>query len=159
MGIKTTQNFTLISKLLRKMWKTCLQKSYSQNKCEKSEVLLFYTTKLQKCLANNFFWVDFFFDYFHRFEISVKFCEFWIIICQKRTKNFWGHWVHIWVYVRTSRMQIRKKWLNQLKNFFNKRFREYYLASFCWWISSSCENHCTLMRIYMPMYVLCNMPF
>jgi len=57
---RTTQNFTLISKLLRKMGKISLQKSYSQNKCEKSEVLLFYTTKSQKCLANNFFWVDFF---------------------------------------------------------------------------------------------------
>ncbi len=84
--------------------------------------LLQYTTKLQKCLANNFFWVDFFFDYFHRFEISVKFCEFWILICQKRTKKIWGHWVHIWVYVRTNRMQIRKKWLNQLKTFFSKHF-------------------------------------
>jgi hypothetical protein len=41
-------------------------------------------------------------------------------------------------------MQIRKKWLNQLKNFFNKHFNEYYLASFCWWIPSSCENHCNL---------------
>jgi hypothetical protein len=96
-------------------------------------------------LANNFFWADFFFDYFHRFEISVKFCEFWILICHKRTKKFWGHWVHIWVYVRTSRMKIRKKWLNQLKNFFTKHFWEYYLASFWWWISSSCENHCTLV--------------
>jgi hypothetical protein len=28
--------------------------------CEKSEVLLFYTTHLQKCFANNFFWIDFF---------------------------------------------------------------------------------------------------
>ncbi len=46
-----------------------------------------------------------------------------------RTK-FWGHWVHIWVDVRTSRMQISKKWINQLKNFFNKTFWEYYLASF-----------------------------
>ncbi len=46
-----------------------------------------------------------------------------------------------------NRMQIRKKWLNQLKNFFNKHFKEYYLASFCWWIPSSCENHCTLMGI------------
>ncbi len=41
-------------------------------------------------------------------------------------------------------MQIRKKWLNQLNYFFNKHFWESYLASFCWWISSSCENHCTL---------------
>ncbi len=43
-------------------------------------------------------------------------------------------------------MQIRKKWLNQLKTFFNKHFWEYYLASFCWWILSSCENHCTLIH-------------
>ncbi len=61
--------------------------------------------------------------------------------------------MHIWVYVRTSRMQIRKKWLNQLKNFFNKRFWEYYLASFCWWISSSCENHCTLMYGYFRIHI------
>ncbi len=60
MGIKTTQNFMLISKLLRIMWKICWQKSYSQKKCEKSEVLLLYSTNLQKCLANNFFLVDFF---------------------------------------------------------------------------------------------------
>ncbi len=45
-------------------------------------------------------------------------------------------------------MQIRKKWLNQMKNFFDKHFWEYYLASFCWWISSSCENHCTLVSSY-----------
>jgi hypothetical protein len=41
-------------------------------------------------------------------------------------------------------MQFRKKWLNQLKNFFNKHFKEYYLATFCYWIPSSCENHCNL---------------
>jgi hypothetical protein len=29
-------------------------------------------------------------------------------------------------------MQIRKKWLNQLKNLCSKHFKEYYLASFCW---------------------------
>jgi hypothetical protein len=45
-------------------------------------------------------------------------------------------------------MQIRKKWLNQLKNLLNKPFKEYYLASFCWWIPSRCENHCTLLSIH-----------
>jgi hypothetical protein len=54
----------------------------------------------------------------------------------------------MWVFFGNSRMQIRKKWLNQLKNFFNKHFKEYYLASFCWWIPSSCENHCTLVYTY-----------
>ena len=59
------------------------------------------------------------------------FCVFWIVICKKE----WG----------ISIMQIRKQWLNQLKNFFNKHFEEYYLASFCWWIPSSCESHCNLL--------------
>ncbi len=45
-------------------------------------------------------------------------------------------------------MQIRKKWLNQLKDFFNKHFWEYYLSSFYWWISLSCENHCNLMHTH-----------
>ncbi len=31
-----------------------------------------------------------FLDYFHRFEISIKFCEFWILICHKRTKKMLG---------------------------------------------------------------------
>jgi hypothetical protein len=33
MGIKTTQNFTLIRKLLRKMQTICYQKSYRQKNC------------------------------------------------------------------------------------------------------------------------------
>jgi hypothetical protein len=70
---------------------------------------------------------------------------------KKKKKKFWGHGVHIWVFLHiwvffgNGRMQIRKKWLNQLKNFFNKHFKEYYLASFCWWIPSSYENQCTLL--------------
>jgi hypothetical protein len=51
---------------------------------------------------------------------------------KKEIKKIWGHGVHIGVFFGKSRMQIRKKWLNQLKNFFNKPFKEYYLASFCW---------------------------
>ncbi len=54
---------------------------------------------------------------------------------------------NIRVFFGNSRMQIRKKWLNQLKNFFNKHCKQYYLASFCWWIPSSCENHCNLVLI------------
>ncbi len=58
-----------------------------------------------------------------------------------------GSWstYSIWVFFGNSRMQIRKKWLNQLKNFFSKHFKEYYLAFLCWSIPSSCENHCTLL--------------
>ena len=43
---------------------------------------------------------------------------------------------------------------NQLKNFFNKHFKEYYLASFSWWIPSSCENHCSLLyKVYTKMSI------
>jgi hypothetical protein len=38
MGIKTTQNFTLISNLLRKMRSICLQKAYRQNKCKDTTI-------------------------------------------------------------------------------------------------------------------------
>jgi hypothetical protein len=34
-----------------------------------------------------------------------------------------------------------------IEKLFNKHFWEYYLTSFCWWISSSCENHCILKNI------------
>ncbi len=55
MVIKNAQNFTLISKLLRKM-----RKSYRQKKYAKLEFVLFYTTNLQQFWAGNFFWVQFF---------------------------------------------------------------------------------------------------
>ncbi len=37
--------------------------------------------------------------------------------------------------------------LTNWKTFLTKIGKEYYLASFCWWIPSSCENHFNLMRI------------
>jgi hypothetical protein len=61
-----------------------------------------------------------------------------------------GPWSTYMSFFGNSIMQSRKKWLNQLKNFFNKHFKEYYLASFCWWIPSSCENHCNLLCTICP---------
>jgi hypothetical protein len=84
------QNFTLISKLLRKMLKICEQKVTGKKKGAKLGIFLFYTTNLQKFLANNFFWVPFFFNYVQGFEISVKFCVFWILISKKRIKKILG---------------------------------------------------------------------
>jgi hypothetical protein len=40
--------------------------------------------------------------------------------------------------------KIRKKWLIQMKRLFNIHCKEYYAATFCWWIPSSCENRCNL---------------
>jgi hypothetical protein len=63
MGIKTTQNFTLISKLLRKMRKVANKEDIGKKKYEKLGV------RLLLC---------------HGFEISVKFCAFWILVCKKK---------------------------------------------------------------------------
>ncbi len=93
MGTKTMQNFTLISKLLRKMQKLA-NKKLQAKKGAKLGIFLFNTTNLQKNFANNFSWVHFFqfffFNSFHRFEISMKFCVFWIVISKKRIKIFLG---------------------------------------------------------------------
>ncbi len=115
----------------------------SKKKCEKSDVLLLH---LQKYLANSFFWVDFL-ELFPQIWDQRKIL--WILSTHMQKKNkrkFLGSLsTYMSIYVRISRMRIRRKWLDRLKNFCNNHFWEYYLASFCWWISSSCENHCTLM--------------
>jgi len=56
------------------------------------------------------------------------------LIFQKINKIFEViEYLHTYTSVFVNRrMQIRKKWLNQLKNFVDKYFLEYYLASFCW---------------------------
>ncbi len=66
---------------------------------------------------------------------------------KKEVKKLWSLSTYtVWVLFGTNKMRIRKKWRMQLKNLFNKHFWEYYLASFCWWIPSSCENHCNLVH-------------
>jgi hypothetical protein len=59
LGIKTTQNFTLIFNL-RKNAKMSLTKKLQAKKVTKLEFSLFYITNLKKFLANNFFRVHFF---------------------------------------------------------------------------------------------------
>jgi hypothetical protein len=55
--------------------KRLLTKSYRQKKCAKLEFVLFYTTYLQKFLANPISGA-LFSNYFHGFNISIRFCEF-----------------------------------------------------------------------------------
>ncbi len=134
-----------ILRCFRNCWEKCekfANKKVTAKKSVKNQrFILFYSTNLQKCLANNFFWVDFF-QLFSQIWNQRKILRILNThMPKKNKKNIWGHWVH---------MQIRKKWLNQLKNFFYKHFWEYYLESFCWWISSSCENHCTIL--YSPSF-------
>ncbi len=59
-GYQKNAQFYADFETVEKNVKNLLTKKLQPKKCEKSEVLLFYTTNLQKCLANNFFWVDFF---------------------------------------------------------------------------------------------------
>ncbi len=71
------------------MRKICEQKSNRQKSVKKwslpSSVLL--TCKRSWRIT---FYGCTFFNYFHRFEISVKFCIFWILTCKKRSKKFLG---------------------------------------------------------------------
>jgi hypothetical protein len=79
----------LVLKLLRK-WEKIANKKLQAKKCAKLKFFLSYTSNLHRFLANSFFWVHFFVNYFHGFEISVKFCVFWILISKKRIKKFLG---------------------------------------------------------------------
>ncbi len=63
------------SRILCWFW-NCLENAKICWQVQKLEFVLFCTTSLQKFVANNFFWMHFF--QFHGFEISVKFCVFWI---------------------------------------------------------------------------------
>jgi hypothetical protein len=50
----------------------------------------------------------------------------------KKNKQNLGSWSTYMSIFGNSRMQIHKKWLNQMKNFLNKYVQEYILAYFCW---------------------------
>ncbi len=122
MSIKTMQNFTLIFKLLRKVQKIHKQKSYRQKRVQNwgfsSSILLIAKVFGKYLFLGALFsiistdlksaWNSAFFEYSYP---------------KKESKKFWGHCVHIWVLLGTSIMQIRKKWLSQLKNFLTNIFK------------------------------------
>ncbi len=121
MNIKTTQNFTLILKLFRKMRNIFQQKLIGKKRCAKLEFFLFYITT--KVFCKQLFLGALFSYYFHGFETSVTFCVFSILIFKKRNKKNLGALCIVRVSIfGTSRMQIRKNWLNQLKKCYNKHF-------------------------------------
>jgi hypothetical protein len=116
--IKTPKNFTLISKPLKKMQKISLQKSYRQKRCAKLELS---STILLTCKC---FWQITFsrytiFKLFPRIWNQRKILRFLYSYVKKEIKIFRGHGVHTWVFFGNSRMQIRKKRLDQFENFFN----------------------------------------
>ncbi len=116
MGIKTTQNFTLIWNLLRKMKKLANKKVTGnrsvQNWSLYSSILITCTSFLEITFSRYSF-----FKLFPRIWNQHKILRFLYSYVKKEIKKFWGHGVHIWVFYGNSRMQIRKIWLNQLKNF------------------------------------------
>ncbi len=132
----------------RNCWEKCEKfankKVTAKKNCEKSEVLLFYTTNLQKCLAKNLFLGGFFFDYFHRFEISDKFCEFWILICHKRTKNFLGVIEYIYEYMlELVECRFARNGLTNWKTFLTNIFENII------WHLFGCESH-QVVKITVP---------
>jgi hypothetical protein len=84
MGITTTQNFTLISKLLRKCEKSANKKVKAKTSVKN---LSFSSSILAKVFGKELFIGGLFSNYFHRFEISIKFCEFWAHLPKKNKKK------------------------------------------------------------------------
>ncbi len=89
------------------------------------EFALSSITNLLKFSANNFSMVIFsqLFQQMWNQRKILRIFEY--SYAEKQLNFFGGHWV-----LESLRMQIHKKWLNQLKNVFNKHFKEYYLATF-----------------------------
>ena len=88
LNIKTTQNLCWFQNCWEKREKIANRKVTAKTSVKNQR---FFSSILLTCKSvwqiTFCWWI--FFDYFHRFEISVKFCEFRILICQKRTKFFW----------------------------------------------------------------------
>jgi hypothetical protein len=130
MGVGTAQNFAMIWNLFRKMQKNLLTKNYRQKKCAKLEFVPFYTTT-----CTNFRQINFsrytFFNLFPRIWNRRGILRFFRYSYVKKEIIILGSWSTYMSIFGNSRMQIRKKWLNQWKDFFNRYFKEYYLASFC----------------------------
>jgi hypothetical protein len=127
MGIKTTENLTLILKLLRKMQKMCKQKVTGkrsvQNWSLSSSSVLLTCKNLWKITFSRYT----FFKLFPWLLNQRKILRFFDThILKKEIQKFWG------IFLGNSRMQIRKKWLIQMTIFFNKHFKDYYLALFGW---------------------------
>jgi hypothetical protein len=60
----------------------------------------------------------FFSNYLNGFETSIKFCVFWILISKKLKQINFGVIEHTMSIFLNLIIQIRKKWLILLKNFF-----------------------------------------
>ncbi len=110
-SIQKTQNFTLISKLLRKMQKISNKKVTGKRSVQNWSL---YSSLLLTC--KSFWQITFsrytFFKLFPRIWNQRKILRFLDTrMVKKKLKNFWGHGVHIWVFFGNSIMQIRRKWL------------------------------------------------
>ncbi len=125
------QNFTLISKLLRKMRNKFATLDWN------------YTTNLQMFLANKFFWVHF----FPIISVDLKSASSLHILntrMEKKLKKF-GVIEYIFEYYLTIvECKFCKKWLNQIKNL-KKNFKNIIWHLFAW-IPSSCEDHCNIVN-------------
>jgi hypothetical protein len=128
MGIKTTQNFTLISTLLRKKFanKKVIGKRSVQNWSFSSSILL---TCNSGCT---------FFKYFHIFEISVFLIRYGThTVFKKRNKKKFGslstvHTVYEY-FLEIEEFEFARIGLTNRKTFLTNIFENItYFASFCW---------------------------
>ena len=83
-----TQNFTLISNPLKNLLKNVPKKSYKQNKFDEHELVIKVHISVKFFLIT--FFCAFFQNFFNGFQISVKFCIYFIHILNFWPKNFFS---------------------------------------------------------------------
>jgi hypothetical protein len=148
MGIKTMQNFTLISNFLWKFAnKKVTAKKNVKNQRFSSSILLTCKSVWQITFSVSIFFSRLFPQIWNQRKILR------ILNTHMPKKNKKNFGVIEYIYEFMLELVECKFTGNGLTNwkFFNKHFWEYYLASFCWWISSSCENHCTVVCIFVQL--------
>ncbi len=145
MGIKTMRNFTLILKLFDRNVKNLLTKKFFAKMCAKLEFVLSFTTKFQKFLANNVFWVHFS-QLFPQIWNQRKIMHIFYPQMQKRKlKNFEFIEYMYEYFLELGKCKFAKIAQPIEKTSWTNIFKNIVWHLLCWWVLSSCKNHCSLL--------------
>ncbi len=120
MGIKQHR----ILHCFRNCWKKC--EKLANKKCRSKKRLLNRSLSSSVLLTCKCFWQITFsgcsFSYdFHRFEISVKFCAFLIVICQKRKRKFLGSLCTYMSFLELVEWKFARNYSSNWKTFLTNR--------------------------------------
>ncbi len=97
-GYQNNAEFYADFETVQKNVKNLLTESYRQKKCAKLQFVLFYTTKLQKIVANSFFCKVHFFQLFPQIWYQRKIPHIFDTHMQKKKLKFFGVIEYIYEY-------------------------------------------------------------